>query len=133
MLHWPNVTYIILENLIYCWFNTGAEGPRAICSVSQIQCIGNIDYCNIFTKKWGKHSYFVLIKSWLLFNAKWAIFSCVMMRTSCISMKYWCCPFCTFSWISIVLAYWQQSVDRRINALRHIILIPSQPIFAIAP
>jgi hypothetical protein len=39
----------------------------------------------------------------------------------------------TLSWISIVLAHWNKSVDRHVAPLGHIILIPSQPIFGLTP
>ena len=54
-----------------------------------------------------------------------------MVRTSysnemmMMSALYW-----TLSWIFIELAYWNKSTQRQITPLRHIILIPSQPVFA---
>ena len=39
----------------------------------------------------------------------------------------------TLSWIFIVLAHWNKSVDRHVAPLGRIILSPSQPIFGLTP
>ena len=61
MLHWPNVTYIILENLIYCWFNTGAEGPRAICTVCPKYSVSVILIIAIFSQKNGENIHILFL------------------------------------------------------------------------
>jgi len=49
-------------------------------------------------------------------------FSYIMSRTSCTS------------WIFLVLAHLnKQSMDRHISPHRHIILVLSQPVFALSP
>jgi hypothetical protein len=60
-------------------------------------------------------------------------FSYIMTRTSLFSMRWWWGPLCTrpTHWVVffIVLAHWNNSVA----PLGHIILIPSQPVFALSP
>jgi hypothetical protein len=73
----------------------------------------------------------------ILFNAKWAIFSArslweqvtfdeMMMMMSALYYTN------TLSWIFIVLTHWNNSLRvRHVSLLGHIILISSQPVFAI--
>jgi hypothetical protein len=53
-------------------------------------------------------------------------FSYIMARTKLIFNEMIKAP----SWIFVVLA---QSADRHVAPLRHIIQIPSQPVFALSP
>jgi hypothetical protein len=82
----------------------------------------------------------IWVSEWLLFNAKWAIlFSYIMARTSWFSIKWWWCPLCTVldqhAELDFYSASWlkQWSSDRHVAPLGHIILIPSQPVFALSP
>ena len=83
--------------------------------------------------------YFYYLKwEWLLFNVNWAIiqlyhgenkllFNELMMKSASYSHN-------TLSWIFIVIAHWNNSprIDRHVAPLGHIILIPSQPVFALS-
>jgi hypothetical protein len=74
-----------------------------------------------------------IVSEWLLLNVNSAIFQLyhgdnksifneMMMRSN------------TLRWIFIVLAHWNNSCeDRHVAPLTHIILIPSQPVFALSP
>ena len=82
------------------------------------------------------------IVGWLLFDANSSIFQLyhgenklicneMMIRSSLLKTN-------TPGWIFIVLAHWnsslkQQSADRHVAPLQQIILIPSQPVFALSP
>ena len=65
-------------------------------------------------------------------------FSYIMARTSQFSMRWWWGPFCTrqtrLVWIFIVLAHWNNNPLIDISPRSgHIILILSQPVFALFP
>jgi len=59
VLHWPNVTHIILGNLIYCCFNTGAEAPRAMCTVCPKYSV--ILIIAIFSQKNGQNIHILFL------------------------------------------------------------------------
>ena len=66
-------------------------------------------------------------------------FSYILARTSLFSMRWWWAPLCTrpthlvgFLVVS-ASSLKQQSTDRHVATLGHIILISSQPVFALSP
>ena len=65
------------------------------------------------------------VSEWLLFNAKWVIYQLYHWRTSRIWWVHAKLDFYTSS--SLI----QKSTSRHVISLGHIILIPSQPVFAL--
>jgi hypothetical protein len=57
------------------------------------------------------------VSEWLLFNGKWAILHLYHGQNKLDSMKWWWCPI----------------FIKHVPPLGHIILIPSQPFFALSP
>ena len=86
-------------------------------------------------RTWLKYCWRKSSVEWLLLNS--AILQLYHgERTSWFSMRWWWGLLCTrvFCWIFIVLgSLKQQSVDKHVAPLGHIILIPSQPVFALSP
>ena len=74
---------------------------------------------------------------WLLFNINPAIFQICHCENKLIfnemMMRFALYQTNTLSWIFIVLAHWNKSAGRQVAPLRQIILIPSQPVFALSP
>ena len=64
-------------------------------------------------------------------------FSYIMATTSSFSMRWWWGPLCSRQtrWVGFYSAssLKQNSTGRHIALLRHIILVPSQPVFALTP
>jgi len=76
----------------------------------------------------------IWVSEWLLFNASSAIVQLYHGENKLIlnddEIRF---VLDTLSWIFIVLAHWNKSAGRRVASLGHIILIPSQPVFALSP
>ena len=77
------------------------------------------------------------MSEWLLFDAKWAIFSSVMARTSYFQwndgdVRFVLDQHAELDFFSASTLK-QQSAGRHIAPLGHIILIPSQPVYALTP
>jgi hypothetical protein len=65
-------------------------------------------------------------------------FSHIMVRASYISIRWLWCPLCTRPTCSVLDFYnasslKQQSLGRHVSPFGHIMLIPSQPVFALTP
>jgi hypothetical protein len=73
----------------------------------------------------------------LLFNAKWAIVQLYQDRNKLHSLRWWWFPLCTTSrhWVGFYSArsFKKQSPGKHVAPFVHIILIPSQPVFALTP
>ena len=77
------------------------------------------------------------MSEWLLFDAKWAIFSSVVARTSYFQwndgdVRFVLDQHAELDFFSASTLK-QQSAGRHIAPLGHIILIPSQPVYALTP
>jgi hypothetical protein len=77
------------------------------------------------------------VSEWLLFDAKWAIFSSVVARTSYFQwndgdVRFVLDQHAELDFFSASTLK-QQSAGRHIAPLGHIILIPSQPVYALTP
>jgi hypothetical protein len=76
------------------------------------------------------------VSEWLLYNAKWVIFSYIMTRTSYIrwndnDIRFVLDRHASLDFYSASSPK-QHSVGRHITLLRHIIPIPSQPVFTLS-
>ena len=75
------------------------------------------------------------VSEWLLIHTKWANFQLYDGKNMIHSMK-WCGPLCTNKLSLIFINYSslkQESAGRYVDLLGHIVLILSQPVFALDP
>jgi hypothetical protein len=78
------------------------------------------------------------LSEWMSLTPIQQFFSYIMARISSFSMRWWWGPLCTWPtrWIELLYrasTLKQQSANRHVAPLGHIILIPNQPVFSLSP
>ena len=74
-----------------------------------------------------------VVSEWFLFNDKSAICSTISWREHVIFDNDVCLDQHIYFSLCSASSLKQQSADRHVASLRHIIMIPSQPVFALTP
>ena len=102
--------------------------------LSKIILLSGIHLCYLPFCHMNVHSFFEWVSEWLLFNTKSAIFQLYHGENKSIFNERMILDLhAILSWIFIVLAHWNNSQRIDMSSHSHIILIPSQPVFALSP